>query len=446
MINCASQEKSKTYRWLVVLMLWSICFLNYADRQVIFSVFPLLSQEFGFSKLQLGLIGSSFMWIYAVGSFAAGFLCDRWSRKSLIFGGCFFWSLVTMLTGWCFKLWHFVAVRTMEGLGEVFYFPASNAMIADYHNTRTRSTALSLHQSGVYFGTIIGSWLGAWIAERYGWRYGFYLFGGIGVFVSLILYRFLKEPARGLAEKKSENNQTSTNFIGEENLAFSKPTIAMFLAYIAKQPIIMLLMFAYMSANFVTGIFFSWMPTFLYEKFSMTLSHAGGSAVMTVQVASIVGVLITGKLVDRLSLTMADARVFMQIVSLFLGCSAIVAVGTASSVTFVLLAMTCFGFCKGGYDGGIFASQFDYVEPRFRGSIVGLMNTFGGCGGALGTFVIGAVSSYGAGTAMARMGKAISWSASIYFLGALLLSAAFFLSRRRKSVLLEQSASSSLLV
>ncbi len=60
---------------------------NYADRQIIFSIFPLLSRELGFSKLQLRLIGSPFMWIYACGFFVAGFLADRCSRKSLIFGG-----------------------------------------------------------------------------------------------------------------------------------------------------------------------------------------------------------------------------------------------------------------------------------------------------------------------------------------------------------------------
>ncbi len=425
-------SNTKTYKWVVILMLWSICFLNYADRQIIFSIFPLLSREFGFSKLQLGLIGSSFMWIYAGGSFIAGYLSDRWSRKSLIFGGCFFWSFITMLTGWCSSLWHFVTVRTLEGLGELFYFPASNAVIADYHGNRTRSTALSLHQSGVYFGTIVGSWFGAWIAEHYGWRYGFYFFGGIGVFVSLALYRFLKEPVRGQEEQQNGPHHTLSSAV-EESTPHVKPTMAHFFSYIIQNPVIVLLIVAQMNANFVTGVFFSWMPTFLYEKFSMTLSQASGFAVITIQVASIAGVLITGKLADHFSSKIADARVLMQMASLFLGCSAIIGVGIASDVRFVLLAMTFFGFCKGGYDGGIFASQFDYVESRFRGSIVGLMNTCGGTGGALGTFVLGAVSTYGPGTAMERMSRGIAWSASIYLLGGLLLLAAFIVSRKKQS-------------
>ena len=34
-------------------MLWGVCFFNYADRQMISSVFPKLKEEFGFTPVQL---------------------------------------------------------------------------------------------------------------------------------------------------------------------------------------------------------------------------------------------------------------------------------------------------------------------------------------------------------------------------------------------------------
>src|SRR5436305_3401039 len=135
------------YKWWVVGMLWCVCFLNYGDRQAIFSVFPKLKAEFGFDKVQLGLIGSAFMWVYAFGAPFAGFGCDRFRRKDLILSGCLFWSFVTVATGWCSKLWQFVAVRALEGFGETFYFPASMSMVSDYHGAKTRSRDRSFHQS-----------------------------------------------------------------------------------------------------------------------------------------------------------------------------------------------------------------------------------------------------------------------------------------------------------
>src|SRR5437773_10581159 len=90
------RETGRTYKWWVVVMLWFVCFFNYADRQAIFSVFPKLKQEFGFDKVQLGLIGSAFMWVYAFGAPFARFICDRSRRKDLILAACPRRSVVTV--------------------------------------------------------------------------------------------------------------------------------------------------------------------------------------------------------------------------------------------------------------------------------------------------------------------------------------------------------------
>jgi len=143
------KESSTDYKWLVLLMLWFVCFFNYTDRQAISSVFPKLKAEFGFDKVQLGLIGSAFMYVYAFGSPVAGYLGDRLRRKDLILGGCLFWSAVTVMTGWCAKLWQFLVVRALTGLGETFYFPSATSLLSDYHGGKTRSRALGIHNSGV---------------------------------------------------------------------------------------------------------------------------------------------------------------------------------------------------------------------------------------------------------------------------------------------------------
>ena len=95
------QPPNSSYKWLVVGMLWFVCFFNYADRQAIFAVFPLIKRELVLTDLQLGVVGAAFMWVYAVFGPLAGWLCDRLPRKSLVLGGLIAWSLVTMLTAVC---------------------------------------------------------------------------------------------------------------------------------------------------------------------------------------------------------------------------------------------------------------------------------------------------------------------------------------------------------
>src|SRR6266508_3944665 len=77
-----AMRRSSGYKWHVVAMLWFVCLFNYADRQAIFSVFPVLKAQFQLTDIQLGYIGSSFMWVYAAMAPLAGLVGDRFRRKS----------------------------------------------------------------------------------------------------------------------------------------------------------------------------------------------------------------------------------------------------------------------------------------------------------------------------------------------------------------------------
>ncbi len=404
-------------------MLWLICFFNYADRQAISSVFPVLKAEFGFDKVQLGLIGSAFMWVYAAGAPLAGFICDRIRRKHLILGGCLFWSFITITTGWCSKLWQFVTVRALEGFGETFYFPASMSLTSDYHSAETRSRALAFHQSSVYIGTILGSWLGAWFAEHYGWRVGFYFFGGMGVLVAAALFKFLREPQRGEAE--------TTN--AGAGLCETPLSVAETLRVIFRTPTVPLLMLAFVGANFVATIFLTWTPTFLVEKFHFKLAAAGLSGAAFIHLASACSVPLAGLFADKLSRRMTGGRMVVQALGLIVGAGFVALVGRTNDIATLLAAMAVFGFCKGFYDSGIFASVYDCIEPRARGTAAGLMNTVGWGGGALGPLFVGFASKYGKGSSeIDNMSQAISWCGWIYVVAAMFIGLAILNANHRR--------------
>ncbi len=404
-------------------MLWFVCFFNYADRQAIFSVFPRLKDEFGFDKVQLGLIGSAFMWVYALAAPVAGFVGDRWRRKHLILGGCVFWSFVTMLTGSCGKLWHFVSVRALEGLGETFYFPASTSLISDYHGVRTRSRALAFHNSSVYLGTIAGGWLGAWFAVHSGWRSGFYFFGGAGILLALVLYRFLREPARGQADfDPAQLDQAAAS----APLTWCEVGLVFF-----RNRTALLLLAAFLGANFVAAIFLTWTPTFLVEKFHFQLASAGFSGSVFIHLASAMSVPFGGWLADRWARRHPGGRMLVQALGLLAGSVFVFLVGTTARVGVLLVVMSLFGLCKGLYDSNIFAAIFDVVEPRARGTAAGIMNTVGWGGGALGPLVVGWISAHGRrATEMENMSEAIAFCSVIYIFAAALLFLAAARARR----------------
>ncbi len=411
-----------SYRWWVVFMLWFVCFFNYADRQAIFSVFPLLESEMGLSKLQLGLVGSAFMWVYAALAPFAGFTGDVARRKDLILGGFSFWSMITVATGWATRFWHLVTFRALEGFGEAFYFPASMSLISDYHGPRTRSRAMSFHQSSVYIGTIAGGALGGLFGQRYGWRVGFYVFGLSGLVLSAILFRFLREPRRGQSDSPAADPGPS---IGVRTV----------LREIFRSPTAILLLAVFCGANFVAATFLTWTPSFLREKFQMNLTLAGLTATIYIQLASAAGSPLGGMLADALARRFAAGRMVTQIIGLTLGAPFIFITGTTLSVPALVASMACFGFFKGMYDANIFASLYDVIHPRSRATAAGVMNSVGWMGGALAPVIIGGiVTRAGAAQEVAAMSRAVAMGGIVYLAAAAVLFVAATVFIRRENI------------
>lgn len=395
------------YKWFVVFLLWFVCFFNYADRQAIFSVFPVLQSEMGLSNVQLSFVGASFMYVYALIGPLAGIIGDRFSRKFLIIAGLVFWSVVTMATALSTQYWHLVLCRALEGFGEAFYFPASMALISEYHGPETKSRAMGLHQSSVYAGTIAGGSLAGYLAQHYGWRSGFYLFGGAGILLGVILLFALKEP---------ERKQVSNELDAHATLDYTKGNLWADIAEIFRTPMVRVLIAVFVGANFVASVFLTWTPKFLKEKFNLSLALAGFSGTAYLQTASMIGVVVGGFLADRLARRYLGGRMMAQTVGLFGGVAFIFLTGWTLSMPLLILALIGFGFFKGIYDANIWASLYDVVKPQRRATALGLMNSIGWLGAAVAPTVIAVASSeYG-------MSACLSANSLIYLFFGLLLA------------------------
>lgn len=397
----AGEMPNRNYKWLVVAMLWFVCFFNYADRQAIFSVFPLIKQQLGLTDVQLGVVGAAFMWMYALFGPMAGWLCDRLSRKHLVLGGLIAWSLVTALTAVCHNFAQLVICRALSGLGEAVYLPASMSLIGDYHGAGTRSRAMSLHQSSVYVGSIAGGAISGFVGQFYGWQWSFILFGSGGLLFGFVIGKFLREPLRGNSEQCATPSRAGS-LLDELQRLLANPTAR-------------LLILAFIGANFVAVVFLTWMPSFLYRKFHMSLSMAGLNGTMYLQLASVAGVLCGGLLADALIRRFAGGRMLTQAIGLFLGIPFLFITGSAGTVPAVIFGMIAFGYCKGLYDANIFASLYDVVAIRQRGTAAGLLNSLGWLGGGFAPVAIAvAANHYG-------MGPSISGTAFVYCVSGLLM-------------------------
>ena len=112
---------------------------------------------------------------------------------------------------------------------------------------RRRSKAIGLHQTSVYVGTIAGGFFAGLIGQYYGWRWSFYVFGGLGIVLGVLLNRYLSEPERGAADLAESGHRP-------EAARTEKLTLAESLRAVWTTPTALLLMAAFVCANFVAVV------------------------------------------------------------------------------------------------------------------------------------------------------------------------------------------------
>src|SRR5579883_2799273 len=99
--------------------------LNYADRYVLSAVLPKIHSDLGLTTLEEGLLGSSFLFVYALATLPLGVWADRSVRKNIVSFCVGIWSLATVLAGLTRNFIQLFLVRSVLGIGEAGYAPSS---------------------------------------------------------------------------------------------------------------------------------------------------------------------------------------------------------------------------------------------------------------------------------------------------------------------------------
>lgn len=384
----------------MLFLLWAAFFLNQADRQVFSVVLPLIRVDLGLSDAQSGLIASTLVWTYGLLVPLAGWAGDRMSRRNIIVVSLLFWSAATLLTGMSTTLLEFILLRGLAtGGGEAFYAPAANALISEEH-AKKQSTALAVHQSAVYFGIVASGVIAGYIGQHYGWRKSFYVFGGAGIAVAVVILSVLRRDLP-LPTGKGPGHRL--------------PDTA---RQMLRTPTALLLTAAFGCMVFVNVGYLTWMPSLLVEKFGQSLAAAGFNALFYHHLGAFLGVILGGSLADKLSRVFAGNRLAVQATALLAGAPFIYWIGSSETVTGTYIALFLFGVFRGCYDSNIFASLYEVVAPSMRASAAGLM--------LMGAFLSGAFAPYLLGLLkpVTGLARGLSWLWVSYCIGGLCIGVA----------------------
>ncbi|MEZ5399471.1 MAG: MFS transporter [Bryobacteraceae bacterium] len=358
--------------WALIAYLWGCYVLNHADRQVIYTLFPALQVEFGLSDTLLGMTGALFLWVYGLCSPVAGVLGDRWPRNRIVTGSLAIWSFFTVLTGFAPNGGVLLSLRALLGISESLFMPAAFALMASAHRPETRSKAISIFATSQMVGVALGGSFSGWIAEQYHWRIAFWALGAAGMLFAIPLWRFLSRVPESFLRRSNEERADARTFLA----LFRIPSLRVVTTFVS-------------IATFGLYLVYTWLPTFLHDKFSLGLASAGFEASVYPQIGTAAGLLVGGLLADRLYLQTPAARFWIVLAAFFTAGPSIYFLGNASTLEAVRAAATAFGFFSGFIAGNQAASCFDVVPAAHRASAVGVLNLVGAGVSGFGPFLGG---------------------------------------------------------
>ena len=402
--------KKFEYKWELILMLWFAFFLNQGDRQVYGAIIEDIHRALDLTGTEAGLVVTVFTIVYGCLAPFGGYVGDFLSRKWIVITSLIVFSLGTLFTGFAgamggFALVYLIIMRGIAtGAGEAFYNPAAISLITQHHE-KTRATAISMHQSALYIGIMASAILAPMISKMFGWEYAFIGFGVFGLLVAVYCIFRMKDTPQ--IKEQTERIPFMTLLKG----IFSKKTI-------------WLLAFAFGCQVFVNIGITTWAAKFFNLKFfgGENLALASSIAMLTSCGFAILGVMIGGRVSDKLAEKSKLALMRTEYIGLLCGAPFLVAVGFASNIWVASAAMIIYGIFRGIYDSNLYAAMFDVIDPKLRASSVGIITAFAFIVGCVAPLYLGWVQ--GDGTNIEAFEWGISSMGLFFLVGGLLIAAA----------------------
>lgn len=417
-------------RYQILLMLFAVTVLNYADRAIVSVAGAPLSKEFGIDPVAMGYIFSAFSWSYVAAQIPGGWLLDRYDTKRVYAIGILFWSFFTFLQGWAGFFGGGAAVallfvfRLLVGVAEAPSFPGNARIVAAWFPGAERGTASAIFNSAQYFAPVIFAPLTSWIVQEYGWRWAFFVMGVLGLAVVALWNRTIHGPkehpsvnraeldhiAQGGAVMSISGARTGASAARWSDVRQLLGNRMLLGVYVAQHCI-----------NVITYFFLTWFPIYLVNDRGMSILKAGFVASLPALCGFIGGVL-GGVISDHLyrrtgSLTLARK---LPIVAGMLLSMTIIGCNYVDDPVLVvgLMALAFFGKGIGALGWAVVS---DTSPKEIAGLSGGLFNMFGNTAGITTPIIIGyilhATGSFNGALVFVGVNAFIAMAAYLFVVG-----------------------------
>ena len=411
--------------------LTGFAFVSYMERVNISVAAEVMMPSFGFTKVQMGQIFTSFLIGYAIFQVPGGWLGDKLGPRVTLAASALVWGLATIATALLPTLLgrtfvaSFVAlwiVRFVLGLGQATTFPVGNRVVRNWMPQGERGIGgatmfLGTASASAATGPLVSS-----IMLRLGWQRSFYVTAVPAFLIALAWYALARDTpgahagvnAAERALIEAEVPPAPTPSLAPELRSQTQPGAelaaapAATLLALLRQRNVFLLVLSYTSEGYVLFIFVFWIYIYLVEKRGFSMIRGGWVAALP-WLTALALVPFGGLACDWLSARrgrLAGARVVIMVGYGLSGLLLFLAAYAAAP--WLSVAALCLSIgCLMGSEAAFWATATLLAVDKV-GSLSGVMNTAGIVGGIASTSLMpllvarfGWLPALGSGAAMA---------------------------------------------
>jgi len=240
----------------LILVIGLAVLLNYVDRANLATAAPLLQDELSLSAAQIGVLLSSFFWVYAPAQVLAGWLVHRFDIRAVLAAGLTLWGLATAMTGAAVGFTSILVLRLILGLGESVMFPGYQLILARETTEQERGRANGFIGAGQGLGPMLGTLFGGLAMARFGWRA---MFVGLGLITLMWLWPWFVVTRRRTFDAPSDHVSTPVSY-----------------AAILRRREFWGAALGHFAINYAFYFVITWLPTFLVKAGGFTVSQMAG--------------------------------------------------------------------------------------------------------------------------------------------------------------------------
>jgi len=402
----AAGARRTNVRYWILLLIFIVTTVNYADRATLSITGPAMREEFGFSAVQMGYIFSAFSWAYVMAQIPGGWLLDRFGARRIYAASIFVWSFFTLLQGWLgvfatigSAMTVLFALRFAVGLAESPAFPANAKVVASWFPTAERGTASAIFNAAQYFAAVVFTPLMAWVVHSWGWHHVYLWMGLMGMALALVWLKIMRSPATHPAVNRAElaHIEQGGGLIHMNEGAGQGSEKAPAGWFYAKQLLSnRMLAGVYLGQyciNVLTYFFLTWFPVYLVQARGMSILKAGFVASLPA-ICGFLGGVLGGVISDSLlrkGYSLTFARKLPIVVGMLLSVSMIACnYVDAEWLVVGIMALAFFGKGIGALGWAVVA---DTAPKEVMGLAGSIFNTFGNIAGIVTPIVIGYILS-----------------------------------------------------